>query len=182
MPSQNQKSIFTPVNAAVAFRYCNPEASDYEQYMNFLWEFGYAERGFNIGDSMPTRYRSRVLEMPVMMQARIPLGEHLNLLVTGILYGTYYLSTTRAHYNEHGTSITEPYSHDPHFFDLSLGGFEYGVGGGLGVSLRFDRTDFTLDARYMAAMSYLYKPNVSRYESMPMQIIFSFGVMRRIGK
>ncbi len=175
-PPLDANPIFTPVNTAVAFRYCNHKADDYERYMNFLWEFGYAERGYTLGDTIiTTRVKSQVLEMPVMMQVRAPIIKHVNLLVTGIVYGAYYLR------NERTDETTVPKTTETFTYD-HFNGFEYGVGGGLGLCFNFGKTDFTLDARYMASMSYLIKPSIDLYESMPMQVIFSFGVMRKIGK
>jgi len=176
-PHLQEKAILTPINTAVAFRYCNENAQDYERYMNFLGELGYGVRGYNLGDSaLVQKFRSQVLEMPVMMQARVPVISHVNVLITGIVYGAYYLKTEKTYNDESGKKVTEPYSYG-HF-----NGFEYGVGGGLGLCFNFGRTDFALDARYMASMSYLVKPTVELYESMPMQIVFSFSVMRKIGK
>ena len=174
-PYQNERSIVAPVNAALAFRYCNEHAQDYERYVNFLWEFGYGERGYNLGDSAAVKFRSRTLEMPVMMQARIPVVKHVNVLVTGIVYGAYYLHTDEVPEGQFTKAFSEPLVYN-------FNGFEYGVGGGLGLCLNFGRTDFALDARYMASMSYLFKPKIYLYESMPMQIVFSFSVMRKIGK
>lgn len=171
-PSQEQHPVFVPANAAVAFRYCHHEADDYERFMNLLVEFGYGERGYALGDSAPTQVRSQVLELPVMMQARIPVAKHVNALLTGIVYGAYYLSAKQTP----AGGVAESISYN------SMGGFEYGVGGGLGFSLNFGKTDFALDARYMASMSYLMKPSVSMYESMPMQVVISFSIMRKIGK
>ncbi len=174
-PSLDENAIFTPVNAAVAFRYCRDNADDYERYMNLLVEFGYGERGYALGDSAPTQVRSQVLEVPVMMQARIPVVKHVNVLITGIVYGAYYLNNKRTEETPAG-KVTESFSYN------NLGGFEYGVGGGLGLCLNFGKTDFAVDARYMASMSYLIKPTVDLYESMPMQVIVSFSIMRKIGK
>jgi len=176
VPHQDEKAILTPINTAVAFRYCNEKAQDYERYMNFLWEFGYGERGYNLGDSAAVKFRSQVLEMPLMMQVRAPVAKHVNVLVTGIVYGAYYLKSEKTYDNESGAKVTESLSYN-HF-----NGYEYGVGGGLGLCLNFGKTDFSLDARYMASMSYLIKPTIELYESMPMQIVFSFSVMRKIGK
>ncbi|MDR0414044.1 MAG: PorT family protein [Prevotellaceae bacterium] len=187
MPHQNEKIEMTPINAAVAFRYCNSEAQDYVRYMNLMVEFGYAERSYSMNTrpivssdttagGRATRV-SQVLELPLVMQARIPLYKNFNLLVTGVVYGAYYLKNTQK-YEVGGVLVNERFEYG--HFD----GFEYGVGGGLGFSLSVGKTDFGVDARYMAGMSYLYKPTVSStrflYESMPMQIIISFSVMRKI--
>ncbi|MDR1416720.1 MAG: PorT family protein [Prevotellaceae bacterium] len=187
MPHQDEKKGITPVNAAVAFRYCNSEAQGYERYMNLMLEFGYAERSYSMATrpivssdttaGARTTRRSQALELPLVMQARIPLYRQLNLLVTGVAYGAYYLKNTQK-YEVGGSQIKETFSYD------NFNGFEYGVGGGLGFSLSVGKTDFALDARYMASMSYLYKPTISParflYESMPMQVIISFSVMRKI--
>lgn len=174
-PHQDERAVFVPVNTAVAFRYCHEKADDYERFMNLLIEFGYGERGYALGDSAPTQIRSRVLELPVMMQARVPIVKHLNVLITGTVYGAYYLSNKRTEETPTGKVTTS-------FTNNRLGGFEYGVGGGLGFCLNFGKTDFILDARYMASMSYLMQPAIDMYESMPMQVVISFSVMRKIGK
>jgi hypothetical protein len=187
MPHQNEKMAVTPINAAVAFRYCNSKALDYERYMNLMIEFGYGERGYSMNThpiassdttaGEKTTRKSQVLELPLVMQAKIPLYRDFNLLITGVAYVAYYLKNTQR-YEADGRQVKETFSYD-HF-----NGFEYGVGGGLGFSLSIGKTDFALDARYMASMSYLYTPVISQarflYESMPMQIIISFSVMRKI--
>jgi hypothetical protein len=187
MPHQNEKRGITPANAAIAFRYCNSEAQDYERFMNLMIELGYGMRGYSM-DTRPivsndtsagakvTR-RSHVLELPLVMQAHIPLYKNFKLLVTGVAYGAYYLRNTQE-YEVGGRQVSETFSYD------NFKGFEYGVGGGLGFGLSMGKTDFALDARYTASMSYLYKPTANQtrflYESMPMQIIISFSVMRKI--
>jgi hypothetical protein len=186
-PHQNEKMAATPINAAVAFRYCNSDEVDYGRYMNLMIEFGYGERGYSMNThpiassdttaGEKTTRRSQALELPLVMQAKIPLYKNFNLLITGVAYGAYYLKNTQT-YEVGGSRVRETFSYD-HF-----NGFEYGVGGGLGFSLSAGKTDFAIDARYMASMSYLYTPVISQarflYESMPMQIIISFSVMRKI--
>lgn len=186
-PHQNEKRGITPLNAALAFRYCNSEAQDYERYMNLMVELAYGMRGYSM-DTRPiassdtaagataTR-RSHVLELPLVMQAHIPVYKNFKLLITGVAYGAYYLKNTQK-YSVGERQVKETFSYD------NFNGFEYGVGGGLGVGLSMDKTDFILDARYTASMSYLYKPVASQarflYESMPMQVVISFSVMRKI--
>jgi hypothetical protein len=187
MPSQNEKRGITPVNAAVAFRYCNSEAQDYERFVNLMVELAYGTRSYSMntrpivsGDSAAgaaTTRKSQVLELPLVMQAHVPLYKNFKLLVTGVAYGAYYLKNTQK-YEVGQSQVKETFSYD------NFNGFEYGVGGGLGFGLSVGKTDFALDARYMASMSYLYKPVATQtrflYESMPMQIIISFSVMRKI--
>jgi hypothetical protein len=186
-PYQSQAALLAPVNAALAFRYCDedvPGAYGFERYMNILVEFGYAERGYKMqanpiatsdtAADMVTR-KSRVLELPFVMQARIPVYRNFNFLLSGIVYGAYYLSNTQT-YEVGGIVKTSTFRYN-HFR-----GFEYGVGGGLGFSLSVGRNDFALDARYTASMSSLYNPSIDLYESMPMQLIISFSVMHKIGK
>ncbi|MDR2938190.1 MAG: hypothetical protein LBU92_04540 [Prevotellaceae bacterium] len=168
-PNKNEGMLFSPINTAVAFRYCNEKAQDYERFMNILMEVGYGERGYTIGpDSLKTSVTSQALEVPFMMQARIPVAKHVHALVTGIVYGAYYL--------RNGSTEVFPELKD------RVRNYEYGIGGGLGLCLNFGKMDFALDARYMASMSYLVEPNIALYESMPMQVVISFSVMRKIGK
>jgi hypothetical protein len=187
MPHQDEKKGVTPVNASLLFGYCNSEAQGYERYMNLMIEFGYAERSYSMNTrpivsedtaaGAVTTRRSQVLELPLVMQARIPLYRQFSLLITGVAYGAYYLRNTQK-YEAGGRQVRETFSYG-HF-----NGFEYGVGGGLGFGLNAGKTNFSLDARYMASMSYLYKPTISPerflYESMPMQVIISFSVTRKI--
>lgn len=186
-PHQNEKKGITPLNTAIAFRYCNSEAQDYERYMNLMVELAYGMRGYSM-DARPivssdtaagakaTR-RSHVLELPLVMQAHIPLYKNFKLLITGVAYGAYYLKNTQK-YEVGGRQVSETFSYD------NFNGFEYGVGGGLGFGMSMDKTDFIIDARYTASMSYLYKPVATQtrflYESMPMQVVISFSVMRKI--
>jgi hypothetical protein len=186
-PHQDEKKGITPINAAVAFRYCNSEADDYERFVNLMVEFVYGTRSYSMnthpivssditaGDT--TTRKSQVLELPLVMQAHIPLYKNFKLLVTGVAYGAYYLKNTQK-YEVGGKQVSETFSYD------NFNGFEYGVGGGLGFGLSIGKTDFALDARYTASMSYLYKPTATQarflYESMPMQVIFSFSIMRKI--
>jgi hypothetical protein len=186
-PHQNEKKGITPLNAAIAFRYCNSEAQDYERYMNLMIELAYGMRGYSMetrpivssdttAGATATR-TSHVLELPLVMQAHIPLYKNFKLLVTGVAYGAYYLKNTQK-YEVGGQRVKETFSYD------NFNGFEYGVGGGLGFGLSMGKTDFAIDARYTASMSYLYKPTATQtrflYESMPMQVIISFSVMRKI--
>lgn len=186
-PHQNEKKGITPLNAAIAFRYSNSEAQDYERYMNLMVELAYGTRGYSMdvrpivsSDSTAggTATRtSQVLELPLVMQAHIPLYKNFKLLITGVAYGAYYLKNTQK-YEVNGRQVKETFAYD------NFNGFEYGVGGGLGFGLSMDKTDFILDARYTASMSYLYKPTATQtrflYESMPMQVVISFSVMRKI--
>jgi hypothetical protein len=199
-PNQDETMEFTSANFGLAFRYCNAEAIDYDRHMNFMVEFGYADRRYRFDPQISANaqrpllvlppgeagilgkqatIKAQVLELPLIMQYKLPLSqsENFNILITGIAYGAYYLKTRVSYSLDEVPKTTYIPSSKLHF-----GGFEYGVGGGLGFSLRSGNFDYALDARYTASMSYLYKPNLPPdvYESMPMQVIFSFSLMYKI--
>ncbi|MDR3297143.1 MAG: outer membrane beta-barrel protein [Prevotellaceae bacterium] len=199
-PFQNETMEATSANFGLAFRYCNREATDYDRNMNFIVEFGYADRRYSFNPQTSSSaqrpllplspgevgilgklatVKAQALEMPLMMQYKLALSqsENVNILITGIAYGAYYLKTRVSYLMDEVPKTTYIPRSSLHFQ-----GFEYGVGGGLGFSLRRGNFDYALDARYTASMSYLYKPNLPPdvYESMPMQVIFSFSLMYKI--
>ncbi|MGL5913443.1 MAG: outer membrane beta-barrel protein [Bacteroidales bacterium] len=174
-PSINQRPEISPVNFAITYRYHNESSQDYERFMNFGAELGYNQRAYRLEGDVPILRKSHLLEFPFMMQARVPIIKRFQIVVTGLCYGAVSLKNTEQ-YTMNG--ITETYK----FEDNNLRRFEYGIGGGLGFALAYSKIDFTLDARYTAGLSYLFRPTIDLYESMPMQITIGFSVAYKLGQ
>ncbi|MGL4364360.1 MAG: outer membrane beta-barrel protein [Bacteroidales bacterium] len=175
-PYQNQRMGIAPVNFALTYRYRNETPQDYERFMHFSAELGYGQRVYQLEKDTSFQRRSQLLELPIMMQARVPIIKRFHLVVTGICYTAYSLKTTEKYTTMSGVTNTRK------FEDNNFRRFEYGVGGGLGFALAFTKMDITLDARYTAGLSYLFRPTIELYESMPMQIVVSLTMAYKLGQ
>ncbi|MDR0419238.1 MAG: PorT family protein, partial [Prevotellaceae bacterium] len=174
LPHQEEKLVIAPVNAGIVYR------NFVQKYVGTQVELNYGQRGYSFmrmvdSSELEITRKSHVIELPAMMQVRIFVTENFKVLVNGICYAACYLKNEES-YEQGGVNITKEFTYD------NMGGFELGVGGGLGLSYSFGRTDVILDGRYIAGLSFPVKPKPECYESVAQQGIVSLSIVRRFGK
>lgn len=164
-PQQDAAFVMNPINFGLVFKHFS------EKYMGTHVELIYGTKGYRFVDTSGVQLErmSHVLELPVMAEARIPIGSRFHLMVTGGGFLSYYLQNKETK-DPGGLNQVR-------YFDYErFHGIEYGITAGLGLSYRLGAASLFLDGRYMMSLSYLYKPTIELYESDTQQVSVSAGI------
>ena len=114
----------------------------------FQPEVAFSQKGFkaswNATDSSST-LNTNYLDVPLMMEAGIKLGENFRIFAKAGPNVSYLLNAEKEFYNSmNGETTTTPFDIEQE----SLERIDFGVNFGGGLSLRVNRWKYTLDARY----------------------------------
>lgn len=169
-PNQNQKMIVLPIHTGVVYKYYPTlQPSDFikgwERYVGLQVELNFMQKGYTFKDTLSKKHFSNFIELPILTHGRIPLGNRVDLNLMGGLYIGRYLHTTES-YEYKGEQTSHPIKY------VFNNGWEYGVGGGLGVTVKMNRIHIMWDVRFMSSLSFLYKQELTLYNSVS-QVLYS---------
>ncbi len=169
-PGQNQELILLPIHAGVVYKYLptlesRGLVSGWERYLGVTAELNFMQKGFTFKDTIDKKHFSSFIELPVLAHGRIPLGKYVELTVMGGLYVGYYMKNVLSYtYNDIAVSETFQYTNNKNW--------EYGGGGGLGLNIKINRFQIMWDVRFMSSFAYLFKQELTRYNSVS-QVLYS---------
>ncbi|GHU96308.1 hypothetical protein FACS1894156_7190 [Bacteroidia bacterium] len=190
-PHQNETWRLVPYNAGLVYRYF-AERETYT-YVGLQVELNYGTRryrfsdikdvwvddGDGIGstqkvDTASKKVISQVIELPLIMQIRLPITQNFKIYANGIFYAAYYLKNEEFFFN----NITQ--QQETHRFNYSnLNNFDFGIGGGLGAGYLIGTVEIGFDVRFMMGISEVFAQTIDRYESLPQQLLLSLNITKK---
>ncbi|GHT11378.1 hypothetical protein AGMMS4956_04310 [Bacteroidia bacterium] len=190
-PRQDVTWRLVPYNTGLVFRYFTEQET--YTYVGLQIELNYGTRRYRYtdikdvwmpdGDGIGSTQRvdtarkkviSQVIELPLIMQIRLPITQNFKVYVNGIFYAAYYLKNEEFFLN----NITQ--QQETNRFNYSnLNNFDFGIGGGLGAGYLIGRVEIGFDVRFMMGISEVFVQTIDRYESLPQQLLLSLNITKK---
>jgi hypothetical protein len=172
LPPQGARMRLLPYNIGAIYRFYA------EKYVGLQLELNYGMRGYNylkvtdtLGGTVNTKVVSHVMELPASMRWRILITKNLTAYISGIVYIAYYMRSTE-------TQKSTPPVTQPLYYD-NWDNLDFGAGGELGMGYKIGNIEVGIDGRFTVGLLELFKQTSLLYESLPMQGVVYFSVLKR---